>query len=240
MLPLFDINQINNVSSSTELPFKCEFCLQTFYKQSKYIKSYLKRNINGCRFCNSICANKFIGRLRDKKTDMICSHCNKLFKVRDSDKKRSKSGHNFCSSHCSAVYNNTHKTIGNRRSKLEIWIEQELTKQYPTLEIKYNDKETIKSELDIYIPSLNLAFELNGIFHYEPIYGKDKLLSIQNNDNRKFQACLEQDIELVIIDSSQIKHFKPRRAQKYIDIIDSIITLKLWDKQDSNLQLAVV
>lgn len=59
--------------------------------------------------------------------------------------------------------------------------------------------------MDIYIPVLSLAFELNGIFHYEPIYGEGKLLSIQNNDDRKFQACLEHDIELCIINSSEQK-----------------------------------
>ena len=84
--------------------------------------------------------------------------------------------------------------------------------------------------MDIYIPSLNLAFELNGIFHYEPIYGKDKLDQITNNDNRKFQACLERKIELVIIDSSSLNYFKPGKAKKYLDIIINIINLKIDEK----------
>ena len=80
--------------------------------------------------------------------------------------------------------------------------------QYPNLEIHYNRKDAINSELDIYIPELELAFELNGIFHYEPIYGAEKLQQIQNNDDRKFQACLEKGISLCIIDTSSLKYFK--------------------------------
>ena len=90
----------------------------------------------------------------------------------------------------------------------------------------FNDKQTINSELDIYIPSLKLAFELNGIYHYEPIHGQHKFNQIQNNDNRKFQACLENNIELCIIDSSGLKYNKPEKFKKYFDIIKAIINSK--------------
>ena len=132
----------------------------------------------------------------------------------------------FCSRSCAAIWNNMHKTTGCRRSKLEMWLEAELTKKYPTLDIDYNQTDTITAELDIYIPSLKLAFELNGIFHYEPIYGKDKLSRTQNNDKRKFQACLEKQIELCIMDVSMIKHFKEHRCQPYLDIIIKLIETK--------------
>lgn len=144
-----------------------------------------------------------------------------------SQKRKSKSGNVFCCQNCAAIYSNTHKTTGTRRSKLENWLEEKLTAFYPELETSYNDKTTINSELDIYIPSLKLAIELNGIYHYEPIHGADKLASIQNNDGRKFQACLENGIELVIIDTSSLKYFKPINAQKYLEIISNIITMKM-------------
>lgn len=81
--------------------------------------------------------------------------------------------------------------------------------------------------LDIYIPSLKLAFELNGIFHYKPIFGNDKLTKTQNNDNKKLQACLEQNIELCVIDVSSQKYFKQNTSQKYLDIIIDIIKQKI-------------
>jgi len=68
---------------------------------------------------------------------------------------------------------------------------------------------------------------LFGFFHYEPIYGAQKLLDIQNNDSRKFQACLEKGIEFVTIDSSALKNFKIKNATKYLDIIKNIIDAKL-------------
>ena len=66
----------------------------------------------------------------------------------------------------------------------------------------------------------------NGIFHYEPIYGLEKLQSIQNNDTRKFQACLERGIELCIIDSSSQKIFSEKSSRKYLEIIVTIINKK--------------
>ena len=67
------------------------------------------------------------------------------------------------------------------------------------------------------------VFELNGIFHYEPIYGKDKLDKIKNNDNRKFQACLEKNIELAIIDISSVGHFTEKRGADFLSIVVDII-----------------
>ena len=87
--------------------------------------------------------------------------------------------------------------------------------------------------MDIYIPSLNLAFELNGIFHYEPIFGESKLQQIQNNDQRKFQACLYKNIELCIIDTSHHKYVKPSTSKKYLDIVVYLIDLKLPKTESS-------
>jgi len=98
---------------------------------------------------------------------------------------------------------------------------------YPDLKILYCDKTAINSELDIYIPSLNLAFELNGVYHYEPIHGQNKFEQIQNNDNRKFQACIEYGIELAIIDVSNLKYFKENNCLKYLSIIQNIISQKI-------------
>ena len=49
-------------------------------------------------------------------------------------------------------------------------------------QLKEVDKSVINSELDFYFPNLKLAIEINGPLHYKPIYGKDKLIQIQNNN----------------------------------------------------------
>ena len=174
-------------------------------------------------YCSKPCRVK--GQNHQGVKMVVCKNCNVEFKKQQREIKKNKN--DFCGSSCNAIYQNANKTKGTRRSKLEVYLESRLTEIYPNLEILYSDKTTIKSELDFYIPSLNLAFELNGIFHYEPIYGKDKLNQIQNNDGRKFQACLEQGIELCIIDSSGQKYFKESTSQKYLDIIIKLINQKL-------------
>jgi hypothetical protein len=176
--------------------------------------------INHGRFCSIKCYNTY----QTVKVIVACEQCGATFERIQSQVDKSK--HHYCSKSCAATYNNIHKTTGNRRSKLEIYLEETLQTIYPELEIHYNRKDAINSELDIYIPSLRLAFELNGIFHYEPIYGMDKLSQIQNNDTRKFQACLEYGIEMCTIDTSGDKYFKVDKAVKYLNIITSIIKQK--------------
>ena len=174
-------------------------------------------------FCSLVCFGKHNTELNTKLIN--CKQCNKGVRKQNKDFRRLKNM--FCSSSCAAIYNNNHKTKGCRRSKLEMWLEKELTTLYPSLEIHCNKTNAINAELDIYIPSLKLAFELNGIFHYEPIYGKEKLERIKNNDSRKFQACLENNIELCIIDVSKIKYFKKNHAEEFLNIISELINKKI-------------
>lgn len=207
--------------SNDLIPLECDYCKKKFTRWQKYVKSKLKRFPNRKTVCSNECANL----MSIDRIPVVCKQCGKAFlKLRSYFKK---SPNSFCTRSCAGTYNNTHKTHGSRRSKLESFLERELIVLYPNLDFHFNRKDTINSELDIYIPHLKLAFELNGIFHYEPIYGQEKLQSILNNDQRKFQACLEKGIELCIIDSSKFKHFKPEKAQKYLKIVTDIINSKL-------------
>lgn len=205
---------------STKILLCCHSCEKKFHRNIGDVNAAKKLG-QSFFFCSLKCS----GKHKTKKITVYCQKCNKFFNKDLSQIKQS--NNNFCSRSCSAIYNNGHKKRGTRRSKLEVFLESNLKRLYPDLEIHFNRKDAINSELDIYIPSLNLAFELNGIFHYEPIYGKDKLQLIQNNDQRKFQACLENNIELCIIDSSQLKYFKPSNAQKYLNIVVDIINAKI-------------
>jgi hypothetical protein len=225
MITLFTNEEYENAKSSDLLPLKCELCGKIFYSTKKYIKccftnsNYKNKN----RFCSNECKNK--NNITSIKKQ--CTNCNKEIYVTPSMLHKSKTNSFFCSKSCSAHYNNTHKKIGVRRSKLEMYIEEKLTEQYPNLDILYNSKKIINSELDIYIPSLKLAFELNGLFHYEPIFGNKKLELIKENDNNKFQKCQEQKISLCIIDTSSQKYFKEQTSIKFLNIIKNIIDEKL-------------
>lgn len=216
------------LKSRDKISLLCDNCSSSFITTKKNAFLALNYNKTNFMFCSHKCSTIFNNNnLGKTSTITTCGFCNKEIVISSSVIKKSKSGKVFCSQSCSCSYNNEHKIVGTRRSKLETWLEQQLVLLYPALQIDFNKKETINSELDIYIPSLKLAFELNGLFHYEPIFGKDKLKSIQTNDQRKFQACLEQGIEFCIIDSSRQKHFTEQSSQKYLDIICQIINIKI-------------
>jgi len=178
--------------------FICNFCGKEFTRtdsDSHKFKTGQRENI----YCSHKCFSK--KRSKEGSVEINCGFCNKLLIKQKNEVKKSKSGKVFCNRSCMGKYHNANKKHGSKRSKLELYIQNQLTNQYPNLEILYNDISAIGSELDIYIPSLCLAFELNGIFHYEPIFGEDKLSKTQTNDQRKFQACIENNIALCIIDT---------------------------------------
>jgi hypothetical protein len=212
---LISKHKLNTLKSRDLIPLKCKYCKNTFYRTKNKVQSVLKGN---SVFSLNYCSCKCNVNTQKTKSHIICVQCSHKF-FGYTDRK-------FCSQNCAGTYNNNHKTKGYRRSKLENWIETNLTKLYPKLKIDYNKTDAINAELDIYIPSLKLAFELNGIFHYEPIYSKEKLKSTQLNDKRKFQACIENGIELCIIDTSSQKYFKENSSQKYFEIIKKLVENK--------------
>lgn len=227
MKPLFTPLEFEEAKSRDLLPIECYICHSPFTTTKNEIQKSLKRQAennprrNEWKYCSPKCS--YIGRHNGKR--ISCHLCGEVVYRTPKDLRKTK--YTFCSTSCSAIYHNAHKTTGCRRSKLETWIEKTLTTKYPTLYIDYNKTNAINAELDIYIPSLKLAFELNGIFHYEPIFGAEKLLSHKTNDKRKFQACLEEGIELCIIDTSSQKKFIPSTSKPYLTIITDLIELKL-------------
>ena len=220
MKPLYTQEEFNLAKSTDVLLCQCYKCNKPFLiTKNRILMGFNPNN----RLTNKFCSNE----CQKTKEKVKCNNCNVLFEKTPAEIKKSKSGKHFCSKSCSASYNNKHKTTGNRRSKLEVWLEEQLTNLYPNLDIHYNQKSAIESELDIYIPSLNLAFELNGIFHYEPIYGVNKLNQIQENDISKSKACHDAKIDLCVIDTSGQKYVKPSTSQQYLDIITKIINERL-------------
>ena len=222
MKPLYTQEEFNLANPKDLLACECVHCKNQFNRTKHQIQRFInpKQTKTG-DFCSNECSRLFL----KKKQEVSCCNCNKQFEKTLNQIK--KTPNHFCCQSCSTTYNNKNKTTGNRRSKLEIWLEERLTQLYPELPIDFNKKSAIGSELDIYIPSINLAFELNGIFHYEPIYGTNKLDQIQNNDKSKSLACHEAKIDLCIIDTSQQKYVKPSTSQKYLGIIINIINERL-------------
>jgi predicted nucleic acid-binding Zn-ribbon protein len=200
---------LDSIPSTSYFPYdiECPQCGTVFQKTRKLLLQGLWETEHPRFFCSKTCGDVF----RTTAETIPCKQCGTPKKKKQAELK--KTPNTFCSRSCAAIYNNAHKTHGTRRSKIELMLEERLRAEFPTLEMVCNQKSAINSELDFYFPSINLALEVNGIFHYEPIFGQDKLDSIQNNDNRKMQACLEHGIELVIIQT------QPRTTKEYVDRI---------------------
>ena len=223
MKQLYTQEHYEKVKGNEKLPLECKKCQNTFFKTKTQIKFYLKKKKNVFIYCSKTCKDK---SQIVKKTKIQCRNCNKNIIRKKSEQVRN--SNNFCSHSCSAKFNNKLRDFGKSRSKLEFWIEFQLKQLYPKLKINFNNRKILKGlELDIYIPSLNLAFELNGIFHYEPIYGIDKFQQIQQNDQSKSLACHQAKIDLCVIDTTQQKYFKEATSQKYLDIITNIINCRI-------------
>lgn len=226
MTPLFTPTEFTDALSRELLPLQCECCGGQFLLAKNEVQLARRKGGRRGSFCSYVCAQTATKR----RVERTCKNCGKVVELCPSDLRRhQKRGykHIFCSSRCTGIYSNAHKTKGSNRSKLECWLEDRLTTRYPELNIKYNSSEAISAELDIYVPSLRLAFELNGIFHYEPIFGAVKLATTQSNDRRKYQACLERGIELCIIDTSSFRYFKARGAERFLAIVSELIDRKL-------------
>ena len=194
-----------------DLNVQCNSCGKYYYKIPSKIKLSAKH------YCSKECQNKgqYTGQY------VYCRNCKKEFYKM----KKEISENNFCSRSCSASYNNTHKKYGTRRSKLEVFLEEHIKLNYPYLEIICNSKNEIGSELDFYFPGLKFAIELNGIVHYEPIYGLEKFSQIQKNDNNKFLKCHEKGIELAIVDTSQCGHLTNNNKEKYSKIVFDLLNM---------------
>lgn len=116
----------------------------------------------------------------------------------------------------------------NKRSKLERYLESRLRELYPNLRISFNNRKALGGpELDVYIPRLKLAFELNGEHHYSPIYGHEKLAQIKEQDNRKIGLCNELGIALVSLDTRKANPFSEAHGEAFLALLDSHITSRL-------------
>lgn len=202
---------------STYTNLICEICHKTFNRNSRDMASYKNKNLNHI-YCSRHCK----GIANSKKIEITCVNCFKSIWRTPSHMNKNKNS--FCSLSCAASYNNRHKTYGCNRSKLEIYLEQQIHLMYPTLELICNDRQLLNGiELDFYFPSISLAIELNGIFHYEPIFGESQLAKIQNKDQQKIYLCNQKQINLAVIDASQHKNLTSKVKDKFLKIFKQII-----------------
>lgn len=193
----------------------CDNCGSLHYKAQCEILKGLRRDKKF--FCSRECHHKYHSTTQEVK----CANCGVSFSKLPSQ--IAKTNNNFCSKSCAATFNNKHKKFGNRRSKIELLIEQMLLAEYPELLFYCNQKDVIGSELDFYFPSLKLAVQIQGPLHYQPIYGQTKLDQIQSMDKEKRAACQAQNIKLIELDYSNDKYLNKERIEERLSQIKTIL-----------------
>lgn len=100
-----------------------------------------------------------------------------------------------------------------------------------------NDRTAIGLELDLYFPSLSMAIEINGVFHYMPIYGQRKLERITRNDQLKLERCRLKCIDLHTLDVSSCKNMNlAANMELYYSLIKDLVTEYLRRARDADVQ----
>lgn len=81
-----------------------------------------------------------------------------------------------------------------------------------------------KLQIDLFLPKLNVAIEVDGLSHFEPVWGQDALKRNQGYDNKKTGLILGKG--LVLIRVVQKKDFSKSRAhaiyEQLVPILEKI------------------
>jgi len=207
MIKFFTEHGFELAKSRDFLLLKCEFCDNLFKKSKNTIQKIIKGNkkwINGGRYCSRSC--HFNGM--KNRIYLNCGECDKPISITPGRIKKNVHGKYFCNRLCANKHNLKFRVGKNgiHRSRFESWLENKLNDLYPDINILYNDKEAIKSELDIYIPELKLAIEINGPWHYKKMsfVSQKHFNLVKRNDAIKKNCCRINNIDLKIMDVSNL------------------------------------
>jgi len=97
-------------------------------------------------------------------------------------------------------------------SKLEKYLLENLvTNNYRTIPHKEQILSNTKLHIDLFLPELNIAVEVDGPSHFLPVWGEEALKRNQEYDNKKTGLLIGKGINLIRI--KQQKDFSKSRAK---------------------------
>jgi len=205
---LFSLN--NRIPTESEYKKLGKFCFTTVRREfgswnKALLATFKKVNIE----------------MHDEKYEVKCKFCGQKIVRRHSDL----SENNFCNKSHAAFFNSKIRK-GCRRSKAEILLFNLLVKEFPTIKFIPNDREMLNGyEVDIAVPEISLGIEWNGIIHFKPIYGQERLNNIQRKDAEKQKIAIENKINLIVIpDFSNNQKYTEKCFSEIREIIKQLIS----------------
>lgn len=109
-------------------------------------------------------------------------------------------------------------------SKLEKFIANKLIEDGHR--IKFHHEQFLvdtKLQIDIFLPSINTAIEIDGPSHFSPVWGNETLAKNKKYDNKKTGLILGKGLALIRI--LQTKDFSESRSRKIYDKLKQYVDL---------------
>jgi very-short-patch-repair endonuclease len=114
------------------------------------------------------------------------------------------------------------REASKKGSKLELFLLEKLLSDGYVVEFhKEQNLLNTKLQIDLFLPKLNIAIEVDGPSHFEPVWGNDVLTKNKKYDNKKTGLILGKG--LILIRIKQSKDFSKSRASKiYEELVENI------------------
>lgn len=122
-------------------------------------------------------------------------------------------------------------------SKLEKFLLNQLLKDGHVVD--FHKEQTLvntKLQIDLFLPKLDIAIEVDGPSHFEPVWGEDSLAKNKTYDKKKEGLIIGRGWNLIRI--KQTKDFSPARGLYYYNLLKQAIDSIIQNK-DSNKSFTI-
>lgn len=201
--------------NTTNALIKQQFPNLQLKSDSVYAKEYENMKLKSLQAAAKKKDDKIQRKAIYYQTPKLCKQCNQPIPY------EVKTYNDFCSHRCSALFNKSHLNFSVTRNKAEIYLEFLIRNKFPNLTIDTNNRQLLntKYEIDILLPTVKLAIELNGPIHYIPYHGDQILKHIQNKDLQKSVELQKLQYTFLVLDISKYQNFK-----KTVPFLDNMFT----------------
>jgi ribosomal protein L33 len=223
------IQQIQNSPRGAIITLLCHACGIEFQrKKSEVMKSIRK----GKKFsCSVGCSNRLSNSGLQRFVTLKCDECGQEFTrvMKDYRKNQLRNAAKlYCNKHCAMIALNKSPRSSRPTSSHEVIMSQIIKDNYDNNICIFNNVRDVfpdNLEIDIWIPSVCLAIELNGVCHFYPIYGEDRLKKTQSNDYKKSMLAQKMNINLLTIDTSSLKSKSKQQVLNFLNdkFTDSVL-----------------